>query len=77
VGHELFSLEDEVIGSDVGDLANVWMVDRGNGARFALKPAHIVCDHPLDRERTIQAFIVRFVGGSEGDARSGTGNSLP
>ena len=28
--------ENEVIGSDVVDLANVWMVDRGNGARFRL-----------------------------------------
>ena len=54
-------LEDEVVGSDVVDLANVWMVDRGNGARFALKPAHIVSDHPLDRDRAIQASIVRLV----------------
>ena len=54
-------LEDEVIGSDVVDLANVWMVDRGNGARFALKPARIVSDHPLDRDGAIQASIVRLV----------------
>ena len=54
-------LEDEVIGSDVVDLANVWMVDRGNGARLALKSARIVSDQPLDRDRAIQAFIVRLV----------------
>ena len=35
-------LEDEVIGSDVVDLANVWMVERGDGARLALKLARIV-----------------------------------
>jgi hypothetical protein len=40
---------------------DVWMVDRGDGARLALKPAHIVSDQPLDRDRTIQAFIVRLV----------------
>ena len=49
-------LEDEVIGSDVVDLANVWMVDRGNGARLALKSARIVGNQPLDRDRAIQAF---------------------
>src|SRR5688572_22767931 len=54
-------LEDQVIRSDVVDLANVWMVDRGNGARFDLKPAHIVGDHPLDRDRAIQSSIVGFV----------------
>ena len=54
-------LEDEVIGSDVVDLANVWVVDRGDGARLALKPAHIVSDQPLDRDRAIQASIVRLV----------------
>src|SRR5690349_12242573 len=54
-------LEDEVVGSDVVDLANVWMVDRSDGARFALKPAHIAGDPPLDRDRGIQAFIVRLV----------------
>jgi hypothetical protein len=54
-------LEDEVVGSDVVDLANVWMVDRGDGARFALKPAHIVGDQPLDRDRAIQASIVRLI----------------
>jgi hypothetical protein len=54
-------LEDEVVGSDVVDLANVWVVDRGDGARFTLKPAHIVSDHPLDRDRAIQAFLVRLV----------------
>ena len=54
-------LEDEVVGSDVVDLANVWMVDCGDGARFTLKPAHIVSDHPLDRDSAIQAFIVRLV----------------
>jgi hypothetical protein len=54
-------LEDEVVGSDVVDLANVWMVARENGARFALKPAHIVSVHPLDRGCAIQASIVRLV----------------
>jgi hypothetical protein len=54
-------LKDQVIGSDVVDLANVGMVDRGNGARFALKPAHIVCDNPLDRDRAIQSSIVGLV----------------
>ncbi len=43
------------------EFANVWMVDRGNGARFALKPAHIVCDHPVDRDRAIQSSIVGLV----------------
>jgi hypothetical protein len=37
------------------------MVDRGYGARFALKAAHIVSDHPLDCDRTVEAFIVRLV----------------
>ena len=41
-------LEDEIVGSDVVDLANVWMVDRGDGARFTLKPAHILITLPLD-----------------------------
>jgi hypothetical protein len=54
-------LEDQVIGPDIVDLANVWVVDRGNGARFALKPAHIVGDHPLDRDRAIQSAIVGLV----------------
>ncbi len=54
-------LEDEVIGSDVVDLANVRMVNRGDGARFALKPVRIVSDQPLDRDRAIQASIVRLV----------------
>jgi hypothetical protein len=54
-------LEDQVIGSDVVDLANVWMVDRGDGSRFALKPAYVGREHPLDRYRTIQTFIVRLV----------------
>jgi hypothetical protein len=54
-------LEDEVIGSDIVDLANVWMVDRGNGARLALKSARIVSNQPLDRDRAIQALIVRLV----------------
>ena len=53
--------EDEVLGSDVVDLADVWMVDRGDGARFALKPAVVVGDQPLDRDRAIQASIVRLV----------------
>ena len=53
-------LEDEVIGSDVVDLANVWMVDRGNGARLALKLARIVSNQSLDRDRAIQASIVRL-----------------
>jgi hypothetical protein len=29
------------------------MVDRGNGARLALKSARIVSDQPLDRDRAI------------------------
>ena len=61
---EWFSLqifEDEVVGADVVDLANVWMVDRGNNARLALKSARIVSDQPLDRDRAIQASIVRLV----------------
>ena len=37
------------------------MVDRGDGARLALKSARIAGDHPLDRDRAIQAFIVRLV----------------
>jgi hypothetical protein len=37
------------------------MVDRGNGARLALKSARIVSDQPLDRDRAIQAPIVRLV----------------
>jgi hypothetical protein len=37
------------------------MVDRGNGARLALKSARIVGNQPLDRNRAIQAFIVRLV----------------
>src|SRR5688572_2520260 len=37
------------------------MVDRGNCARFAPKPAHIASDHPLDCDGAIQAFIVRLV----------------
>jgi hypothetical protein len=55
-GFPLEILEDQVVGSDVVDLADVWMVDRGDGARFALKPAHIVGDQPLHRDRAIQAF---------------------
>ena len=41
-------LEDEVVGSDVVDQTNVWMVDRGDDARFTLKPAHILITLPLD-----------------------------
>jgi hypothetical protein len=37
------------------------MVDRSDGARFALKPVVIVGDHPLDRDGAIQASIARFV----------------
>ena len=53
--------ENEVVGSDIVDLANMWMVDRGNRARFALKLARIVSNQPLDRDRAIQASIVRLV----------------
>ena len=49
-------LADEAIGADLVDLANVWMVDRGNGERLALKSARIVGNQPLDRDRAIQAF---------------------
>jgi hypothetical protein len=34
-GLSLEIFEDEVIGTDVVDLADVWMVDRGKRARFA------------------------------------------
>ena len=37
------------------------MVDRGDGARFTLKPAHTVGDQPLDGDGAFQASIVRLV----------------
>ena len=37
-----------------------WLI-AAHGAGFALTPAHIVSDHPLDRDRAIQASIVRLV----------------
>jgi hypothetical protein len=46
--------EDEVIGTDVVDLADVWMVDRGKRARFALESAIVFGDHPFDRNGAIR-----------------------
>jgi hypothetical protein len=37
------------------------MVDRGDGARLALKSTRIVRDQPLDGDGAIQASIVGFV----------------
>ena len=57
-----FSLEifkDEVIGTHLVDLADVWMVDRGDGARFALEPAVVLREHPLDPDGAIQSSVVR------------------
>ena len=48
-------LEDEVVGTDVVDLADVWMVERRNRARFDLRSARSVGGDALDRDGAIQA----------------------
>jgi len=54
-------LHDEVVGSDVVELADVRMVEGGDGARLALGALVVFGFGNLDRDDAVEACVARLV----------------
>ena len=53
-------IEDQIVRSDVVDLTDVRMIQRGNGARLALEPIVEGIREPLDRHKPTEPRVARL-----------------